>query len=494
MKTENTLRTARNSLLCIFTALAASFLVACGSDGGGGFGAGGGGGGGGGDPFSAYLVDAPVEGAEYSGPTNLVKDTTRKDGEFEASEGVFEFSVGATTLGSVQLDSNWANSQVTPFDFIGVDRAEAITIARIVQGLDYDGDPQNGISISRSTREGLLTVDLFALLTNEGGTENTNSIDFSVNSNLTLTIPERGAAEAHLVATRRCLYSGGYAGSYRQTAPSDSSSLDEGILAFVVEPFASQIRGVYLSDVEGEDRGTVGITDSDLADISIGSAITLTALTAGNELTFVSSRLATGIWSQEIGGVTESGTYEITLVAGDPSANRRIVGVETNTVGSTVTGLYVLDYFASGTNSYFSGQYYDVEDDEVSTTARLTVAGAATLWLTAETTSLALTLSGTSGDNTPVAVTVDVVRDSAGDNYGTFSGSDANNADSRLSGTWCDLRTPMMVSVVSGGALVESLAMSHSRIGGDVSAHRLSRYLDSGFPANTAIESVQILG
>ena len=489
MKTENTLRTARNSLLCIFTALAASFLVACGSDGGGGFGAGGGGGGGG-DPFSAYLVDAPVEGAEYSGPTNLVKDTTRKDGEFEASEGVFEFSVGATTLGSVQLDSNWANSQVTPFDFIGVDRAEAITIARIVQGLDYDGDPQNGISISRSTREGLLTVDLFALLTNEGGTENTASIDFPVNSNLTLTIPTRTAASLHLSATRSCLYSGGYAGSYRQTAPSDSSSLDEGILAFVVEPFANRIRGVYFSDVEGEDRGNVDITDGGLADIRIGRAITLAV---GNELTFVSSRLATGIWSQEIGGVTESGTYEITLVAGDPSANRRIVGVETNTVGSTVIGLYVLDYFA-GTNSYFSGRYYDVEDDEVSTTARLTVAGAATLWPTEATPRLTLTLSGTSGDNTPVAVIVDVVRNSAGDNYGTFSGSDANNDDSVLSGTWCDLRTPMMVSVVSGGALVESLAMSHSRIGGDVSTHRLSRYLDSGFPANTAIDGAQILG
>ena len=489
MKTENTLRTARNSLLCIFTALAASFLVACGSDGGGGFGAGGGGGGGGGDPFSAYLVDAPVEGAEYSGPTNLVKDTTRKDGEFEASEGVFEFSVGATTLGSVQLDSNWANSQVTPVDFLGVSRDGAISIARIVQGLDSDGDPRNGILISQSTREGLLTVDLFASLTTAG------EIVFSLNSSVTLTIPAREAASDHLFATRRCLFSGGYAGRYRQTAPSDSSDpLDEGILAFVVEPFAGRLRGVYFSDVYPEDADADEIQQINvgLANITIGSAIALTP--PGNELTFVSSRLITGKWLETtVEDGTESGTYELTLVAGDPSANRRVVGVETD--GNTAIGLYVLDYFVSddNSNSEFRGQYYDVAGDEVST-ARLTVAGTHDIWPDVDNPTLTLTLSGTSSDDGAVAVTVEVVRDAADavNNYGTFRGSEVG---SELSGSWCDLRTPMTTaSVVSGGALVESLAMSHSRIGGDVSAHRLSRYLDSGFPANTAIDGVQILG
>ena len=143
MKTGNTLRIARNSLLCFFMALAASFLVACGGGGGGdvatplpGGNGGGGGGGGGGvvSTFPAYLVDAPVEGAEYSGPTRPVKDVTGKNGEFEASEGVFEFSVGATTLGSVRLSSS---SAVTPADFIGVDEAKAIEIARILQALDF---------------------------------------------------------------------------------------------------------------------------------------------------------------------------------------------------------------------------------------------------------------------------------------------------------------------------------------------------------------------
>ena len=489
MKTENTLRTARNSLLCIFTALAASFLVACGSDGGGGFGAGGGGGGG--SSFLAYLVDAPVEGATYSGPTRPVPDETGENGVFTASEGVFEFSVGATTLGSVQLNSNWANSQVTPVDFLGVSREGAISIARIVQGLDSDGDPRNGILISQSTREGLLTVNLFASLTSA------DQIVFPLNSGVNLTIPTREAASNHLFATRRCLFSGGYAGRYRQTAPSDSSDpLDEGILAFVVEPFANRLRGVYFSDVYPDDADADDLQQIDvgLANITIGSTIALTP--PGNELTFVSSRLITGKWLETtVEDGTESGTYELTLVAGEPNANRRVVGVETDSTGETAIGLYVLDYFVSddNSNSEFRGQYYNVAGDEVSTAARLTVAGTHDLWPDVDNPTLTLTLSGTSSDDGAVAVTVEVVRDAADavNNYGTFSGPDGGNV---LSGSWCDLRTTMTASVVSGGALVESLAMSHSRIGGDVSAHRLSRYLDSGFPANTAIDGVQILG
>ena len=482
MKTENTLRTVRNSLLCFFTALGAGLLVACGSSGGGGA-----------ATFPAYFVDAAVEGAEYSSPTRPIKDMTGENGEFEASNGVFEFSVGATTLGSVRLSGS---SDVTPFDFIDVDRPRAIEIARIVQGLDSDGDPRNGILISQSTREGLLTVDLFANADVTSGLATSNAA-FSVTVGagaLTLTIRSTTDAENHLVATHRCLYSGGYAGSYRQTAPSDSSDpLDEGILAFVFEPSANRLRGVYLSDVYPEDADAdelqqIGVT---LANITIGRAIALTP--PGNELTFVSSRLITGKWLETtVEDGTESGTYELALVAGDPSANRRVVGIETNTAEDTVIGLYVLDYFAN--DSEFRGQYYDVANDEDST-ARLTVAGAPALsWPTEGTPTIILTLSGTSSDDGAVAVTVEVVRDAADavNNYGTFSGSSVDGGV--LSGSWCDLRTTITAAVVSGGALVESLAMSHSRIGGDVSTDYLSRYLDSGFPANTAIDGIQILG
>ena len=132
MKSENILRAARNSLLCFFMALGAGFLVACG-----------GGGSVSGDPtppapqgFPVYLSDSAAEGVEYSGPTG--SGLTGKGGVFLASEGVFEFSIGDTNLGRVQLSGDWANSHVTPADFIGVDEQKVIDIARIMQGLDED--------------------------------------------------------------------------------------------------------------------------------------------------------------------------------------------------------------------------------------------------------------------------------------------------------------------------------------------------------------------
>ena len=475
MKTETTLRMARNSLLCFFMALAAGLLAACGGGGGGDVG----GGGGNGNTFLAYLVDAPVEGATYSGPTRPVPDETGENGVFMASEGVFEFSVGATTLGSVRLNSDWAKSQVTPADFMDVDEARVIDIARILQGLDGDKNPRNGISIPQTARD-QLTVDLFADTVVIASLAADPEFVFEPNG-INLTIPEEGVASAHLIATRQCLFSGGYAGSYRSTVTSDSPA--EGEAYFVLEPFASRTTGV-----EKRRNGQVDILGflPDLPDVGvIGNVIALDSRPNGFTLTFVTPRLVNGIWTNR--DASGSGIYRLTRIAGDPTAVGRVVGTEYESSGDTQTtvGLYVLDYF-TGDNGGFRGQYYDVTTGQFSA-LDLTIAGGA--WPTeVAAATMALTLSGTrGGDNT--TVTMGVIRVSG--NHGTFEGA-ASDSDA-LEGTWCDLVRSTEVAV-SGGVLVESLAMSHSRIGGDVSAHRLSRYLDSGFPANTAIDGVQILG
>ena len=484
MKTENTLRTVRNSLLCFFTALGAGFLVACGGGGGGDVG-----GGGSVSTFPAYLVDAPVEGAEYSGPTRPVKDVTGKDGEFEASDGVFEFSVGATTLGSVRLSSS---SAVTPADFIGVDEAKAIEIARIMQALDFDGDPQNGISISQSAREGL-TVDLFTRLTVTG------AISVTLGG-VNLTIPSASAASVHFVATRQCLFSGGYAGSYRATSVSYLGTPDEGELYYVLEPFANRARGVEFSNVyldeNDSDLDSFAITVGAIG--SIGSTITLSP---GNEWSFVTPRLVTGIYAES----DESGTYRLTLVAGNPGSNRRIVGVDVSPDDEEeAIGLYVLDYFDPDNdgNGRFSGQYYDVETGR-SSILLLTIAGGGS-WPD-DTTPTTLTLSGTRGGDA-TAVTVGVIR--VDGNHGTFTGAASG---SELSGTWCDIGGASGVAVLPSRAPAPSASAqsdtaievtwnevsgatsyklyrsesgdgTYARVGGDISA---LRYLDTGRSAST---------
>ena len=407
MKTENTLRTARNSLLCFFMALGAGFLVACG----------GGGGGPGGvtsQEFPVYLSDAAVQGVEYSSSTG--DGLTGKGGVFLANEGVFEFSIGAITLGSVRLNSDWKDSHVTPADFMGVDEEKAITIARILQGLDEDGDPQtDGISISQNARTYAM-VDL-------------SNIDDIVTGAKTYVLPSEEDARRHFVNTRKCLFSGGYAGSYRTTVSSSPGRLDEGQSYFVIEPLAdpARARGVEFSNVYPEENDFALESYS----ISVGAIGSVVTLSPGNELSFVSPRLITGIWTDPDG--SESGTFRLNLVAGNPGATRRIVGVETDSTGDTAIGLYVLDQFEG--DSDFRGLYYDVAEDEAFVLS-LTIASGS--WLdsgTAETEANLILSGGLGEDNT--AVTVKIVRASAGDDYGSFEGM--VEGTNQLLGTWCDI-------------------------------------------------------
>ena len=413
MKTGNTLRAARNSLLCFFMALGAGFLVACG-----------GGGGATSQEFPAYLFDSAVKGVEYSGPTG--NGSTGNGGVFPASDGgMFEFSIGATTLGSVRVNSDWP--YVTPADFDDVDEERVIAIARIMQGLDGN-TPEDGISISRFARTD--TTNLFTRLASAG----TDEIPvFSIGGE-PYTIPSETVARTHFAATRNCLFSGGYVGSYRATvratvAATDESP-DEGKSYFVLDLFADEARRIDVSAVGATNTFEMfGSVDSIGV---IGSTITLSP---GNELSFVTPRMVTGIYTTvdaDTGVTIEAGTNSYTFVAGSPRATRRIAGFETETAGGTtaVTAMYVLDHFA--TDGDFRGQYYDAQNDE---TLALSLTIASGSW-PADAANLAsdLVLSGTRGDEN-TTVTLKVIRDD--DYYGKFES--VVESGRMLSGTWCDL-------------------------------------------------------
>ena len=316
MKSENILRAARNSLLCFFMALGAGFLVACGGGGGsadvGGVTSQG---------FPVYLSDSAAEGVEYSGPTG--SGLTGKGGVFSASEGVFEFSIGDTTLGRARLTRGWANSHVTPADFIDVDEQKVIDIARIMQGLD-EHTQSAGISISQRARTEV-RGDLFDKLTTEV------RIDVPSTGNAYgfrhYTIPTKRVATDHLVATRKCLFSGVYDGSYRATVSSDPNrELDKGQIYYAVEPFATPAwaTGVKFSNVDSSVENNDGSPTALSGPVDIGVIGSTIALSEGNELSFVTPRVVTGIWNDG----SDEGTSALTLAEGNPRATRRIVGVE----------------------------------------------------------------------------------------------------------------------------------------------------------------------
>lgn len=97
---------------------------------------------------SGVFVDAPVEGLTYVGSTGV-------SGVTDAS-GRFFYDTGSTvtfSLGGVTLGTTTGAAMITPVDVVqgsAPDDPAAVAIARVLQSVDADGNPDNGIVIDRN--------------------------------------------------------------------------------------------------------------------------------------------------------------------------------------------------------------------------------------------------------------------------------------------------------------------------------------------------------
>lgn len=131
------------SLKLITAALVLSALSACG-------------GGGSSSPVTktGYFIDSAVAGLEYtSGSTTGI---TGADGSFQYEEGKpVTFKIGSLVLGSLTV----TNSRVFPVDLVNgaTDETDVKVslMAQILQTLDSDGNPSNGITITDKTRKAI---------------------------------------------------------------------------------------------------------------------------------------------------------------------------------------------------------------------------------------------------------------------------------------------------------------------------------------------------
>ena len=93
------------------------------------------------------FVDAPVEGLTYE--SSGITGTTD-------SSGKFSYRVGSTVkffVGGVALPAVEGASLITPLDLVGAsspESPEAVYIARFLQSVDSDGNPDNGIRIDKT--------------------------------------------------------------------------------------------------------------------------------------------------------------------------------------------------------------------------------------------------------------------------------------------------------------------------------------------------------
>jgi DNA-binding beta-propeller fold protein YncE len=105
---------------------------------------------------TGVFLDAPVEGAVYA-LSNGETGETDSAGRFRYKNGhTVTFSVGGLALPPVT-----AKAQVTPLDMVGASAADdprALALARFLQTLDADGNPDNGIRIDRGLlKDGVTT-------------------------------------------------------------------------------------------------------------------------------------------------------------------------------------------------------------------------------------------------------------------------------------------------------------------------------------------------
>lgn len=125
-------------------------------------GGGGGGGGGGSAPqtITGVFVDGPVAGVSYTTTPGGKSGVTSAEGEYDFIEGdKVTFSIGGIVFPEVE-----AKGTVTPLD-MGGEGADLFSpvvrnILRVLQTLDDDNDPENGISISAEVAAKLNAVDI----------------------------------------------------------------------------------------------------------------------------------------------------------------------------------------------------------------------------------------------------------------------------------------------------------------------------------------------
>src|SRR5690554_3046114 len=194
----------RKSALILATSLA---VAACGGGGGGSNKGndpipGGGGGGGGNDPTvqTGIFVDSPVAGISYK--TETRSGVTNAFGEYDYVPGEeVTFFIGGLEFPPVK-----ASGIVTPADIANGNTTLQTNILQILQTLDADGDPSNGITIRKDAADHFIGAEL--KLAEESFDTEVASILQKIDENLRLVDEDK--ANEHFGQTLRSMLLGSW--------------------------------------------------------------------------------------------------------------------------------------------------------------------------------------------------------------------------------------------------------------------------------------------
>ncbi|NMH66621.1 hypothetical protein [Shewanella salipaludis] len=152
--------------------------------------------------LTGVFRDSPVAGIGYQTPSH--SGTTSASGEFEFLGGEqISFNIGGITLPAAP-----AAALITPTELAGGEEVTETNILQLLQTLDGDGDPENGIQIPAELTLALALANVQADVTSAGFDAAMNTALAAANTGLTLVSEEQ--AKAHYQASRRQLLLGSW--------------------------------------------------------------------------------------------------------------------------------------------------------------------------------------------------------------------------------------------------------------------------------------------
>ncbi|HMN44556.1 MAG TPA: hypothetical protein PKE27_08290 [Povalibacter sp.] len=256
-----------------------------------------------------------MQGLDYSDGVALM-GTTGADGGFRYAQGnTVTFKLGGLTLGSYP-----GQPFMSPMHLIGTPTNVAQQIenrARLLQMLDIDGNPDNGILISEAVRAVAVdwtTPDFGASYTDFATAVQPLVAAASAADGTAHVLPSEVTARDHFVRTAWCTYNGIYRGTY-------TGSGDNGVWTMVTYGTGARMFGAGYSTV---DRAGFELEKQSGTGLSIFP--TFSAGTATNGATFSGSfrtpDTITGTWTNG----PDSGTFSGARSGGSSTAVYRISG------------------------------------------------------------------------------------------------------------------------------------------------------------------------
>ena len=155
--------------------------------------------------LTGVFLDSPVVNIDYmtTGSTGAITRDYKVDPIYKTNaEGEYEYSAGETitfAIGDLTFPPVSAAGTVTPLDIAGTsdpNDLEAVNMIRLLQTLDVDGDPSNGITISQEAKGVASPLESFDIAENDFA----SAVDTLIKNGGQETVPTELVSAAKAVA------------------------------------------------------------------------------------------------------------------------------------------------------------------------------------------------------------------------------------------------------------------------------------------------------